>query len=59
MNRILTDKTWTRLALPALAAALVFAVFLPALDNGFLDWDDSVGLLANREYRGLGWQQLK
>lgn len=59
MNRILTAKTWTRLALPALAAAIVFAVFLPALDNGFLDWDDSFGLLANRDYRGLGWQQLR
>ncbi|PYM61474.1 MAG: hypothetical protein DMD79_12745, partial [Candidatus Rokuibacteriota bacterium] len=33
-------------------------VFLPALRNGFV-WDDGSNLVANRHYRGLGWEQLR
>ena len=36
-----------------------FVAFLPALNNGFLNWDDEAILLANSEYRGLGWTHLK
>ncbi|HNW44639.1 MAG TPA: tetratricopeptide repeat protein [Elusimicrobiales bacterium] len=50
-------------AFPALAPLLVLlvtcAVFLPSLDNGFLNWDDAAALLQNPHYRGLGLEQLK
>jgi Flp pilus assembly protein TadD len=47
---------WAWAALPALTAL----AFLPALDNGFLDlWDDQANFLANQDYRGLGWPQLR
>jgi tetratricopeptide (TPR) repeat protein len=39
-------------------AALTFLVFLPALQNGFLNWDDQANFLDNVHYRGLGWTQL-
>jgi len=45
--------------MPLLVAALTFAVFLPALRNGFVDWDDSENILTNMRFRGLGWEQLK
>ena len=44
---------------PFLAAAFTFAVFLPALGNGFVNWDDFANLLQNPHYRGLGPEQLK
>jgi hypothetical protein len=34
------------------------AAFLPALQGEFLNWDDSVNLVANPHYRGLGWPQI-
>jgi tetratricopeptide (TPR) repeat protein len=45
--------------MPFLIAALTFAVFLPSLRNGFVNWDDYENLLGNQNYRGLGWVQLK
>jgi tetratricopeptide (TPR) repeat protein len=44
--------------LPAAAALVTLAVFSPALLNGFV-WDDELNLLANPDYRGLGWHQLR
>ena len=38
---------------------LTFVVFLPALSNGFLNWDDDQVLLENEHFRGLGWQQIR
>lgn len=44
----------------ALAAALItFAVFLPALRNGFVGWDDPENILLNQNFRGFGPAQLK
>src|SRR5574341_654274 len=43
---------------PLAAALLTFAVFSPALHNGFIDWDEGSLLLGNRHYRGLGWDQI-
>jgi tetratricopeptide (TPR) repeat protein len=35
-----------------------FLVFLAALDNGFVDWDDDKTITENPHFRGLGWNQL-
>jgi len=34
-------------------------VYIPALRNGFVNWDDESFLVANPNYRGLGWQQFR
>ncbi len=38
---------------------IVAAAFLPAVGNGFLDWDDETNFLKNSQYRGLGWPQVR
>ncbi|MEW6251438.1 MAG: tetratricopeptide repeat protein [Planctomycetota bacterium] len=49
-----------RLALLSIAVGVVtFAVFLPALRNDFVAWDDPQALLNNPNFRGLGATQLK
>lgn len=53
-----TVEKWIRWLVPPLAAALTFAVFLPALHNGFVNWDDFENLVGNQLYRGLGPEQL-
>lgn len=50
---------WLRWALPAAVAALALLVFRPALDNGFVDWDDYKLLTQNPAYRGLDWPALR
>src|SRR5258705_4157979 len=45
-------------ALPLVVALVTFAAFLPALNNGFVSWDDQKNFLENPHYRGLGWAQL-
>ena len=40
-------------------AAVAFAVFAPALQYGFLLWDDDRNFLTNPFYRGLGWAQIR
>jgi len=44
--------------LPLVAGLGAAAVFLPALANGFIDWDDGSLLLRNPWYRGLGPSNL-
>jgi tetratricopeptide (TPR) repeat protein len=39
-------------------ALLVVVAFLPALGDGFVDFDDEVSILRNSQYRGLGWPQV-
>lgn len=50
-------------ALMWLAALVVFLctffVFLPAMHNEFIDWDDTDNFLRNPDYRGLGPDNLK
>ena len=53
------DDGRLRWEIPLLAAAVTFIVFLPALNNGFVNWDDDKNFLDNFLYRGLGWEQLK
>jgi tetratricopeptide (TPR) repeat protein len=40
-------------------AAATFAVFLPALGAGFVNWDDDENFLWNPSYRGLGWREIR
>jgi protein O-mannosyl-transferase len=47
---------WLRAALVAGATLLVF---LPALGNGFVNWDDDENFLWNPHYRGLAWANLR
>jgi tetratricopeptide (TPR) repeat protein len=44
---------------PALVGLATFFVFLPALGNQFVNWDDEVNLVSNLQFRGLGWHQLR
>ena len=48
-----------RLGLPLLVFLLTIAAFLPALQNGFVNWDDESYLVENLHYRGLGWKQIR
>ena len=49
----------SRWLVPLLIALLTVAVYLPALENGFVNWDDKGNLLENPNFRGLGWEQLR
>ncbi len=49
-------RTWL-VAVPLIL--LVVAAFFPALDNGFVNWDDDLNFIRNPDYRGLGWAQVK
>lgn len=42
-----------------LVLAAIAAIFLPALSNGFVNWDDPRNFLENYKYRGLGPEQLR
>jgi tetratricopeptide (TPR) repeat protein len=44
---------------PALVTLLAVVTFLPALRNGFVDFDDGKNFLLNPAYRGLGFEQLR
>jgi protein O-mannosyl-transferase len=48
-----------RWALAIVVAVVTVATFLPALQNGFLTWDDDRNFVSNVHYRGLGWVQLE
>jgi protein O-mannosyl-transferase len=52
----LDRRTWL-VAIPL--ALIAIAAFIPALDNGFVDWDDTENLVDNPYYRGLGMVQLE
>src|SRR5260370_25806369 len=49
------EKAWL---LAPLIFILTFAVFLPTLSAGFVNWDDDKNFLENSNYRGLGWTQI-
>jgi len=49
----------TRWLAPVLIALLAGTAFLPALQNGFVNWDDEATLVQNPNYRGLGWTELR
>jgi len=45
--------------IPLTLALVTFLVFLPALWNGFVVWDDHKNLVDNPDYRGLTWPQIR
>ncbi|HET7875331.1 MAG TPA: tetratricopeptide repeat protein [Methylomirabilota bacterium] len=47
------------LLIGALVVLLTAVVFLPALGNGFVNWDDDENFRANPHYRGLGPTQIR
>ena len=49
-------RTWL-VAIPL--ALIVIYAFIPALDNGFVAWDDDQNFLDNPYFRGLGAAQVK
>lgn len=53
-------REWGPRILVALAIfTITAAVFSPALQGLFLDWDDFVNFSSNPYYRGLGWPQIR
>ncbi|MEO8334482.1 MAG: tetratricopeptide repeat protein [bacterium] len=60
MNHKPTDRsTRTWWLAPLVVALVTFVVFLPALRNGFVTWDDDRNFLMNERYRGLGPAELR
>jgi protein O-mannosyl-transferase len=46
--------------LPPLSVVLLtFLVFLPVLQNGFVNWDDVGNLIQNMHYRGFDWDKVR
>ncbi len=48
-----------RAGFAVVVGAVTLATFLPVLRNGFVNWGDPANLLANPNYRGLGWTQIR
>jgi len=40
-------------------ALLAVLAFVPAIGNGFVNWDDDTNFVDNRHFRGLGWAQIR
>jgi protein O-mannosyl-transferase len=56
----LAPRRWiSSFVVPAALALTTLIVFLPALNAGFVNWDDEVNFLVNPNYRGLGAAQLQ
>ena len=53
-----TPPSWIITAFSLLIGIGTFISFLPALQNGFLDWDDKDNFLTNFQFRGLGAKPL-
>lgn len=45
--------------LGAVVALLTFAVSLPSVRNGWVNWDDADNFLGNPHFRGLGWSTIR
>jgi hypothetical protein len=52
------ERPLVDLVVALLVADAALAVFLPAVGNGFVAWDDDVNFLQNSAYRGLGGAEL-
>jgi hypothetical protein len=54
-----SKRTFSPAFIAVAISVVSFLVFLPALHNGFVGWDDGTNLVKNPYFRGLGWAQLK
>src|SRR6266851_3871387 len=54
----MTAQAWYR-HFPAIVALLTLLLFLPALGNDFVNWDDERNFVLNPNYRGLGWTEIE
>jgi tetratricopeptide (TPR) repeat protein len=52
-------QRWVRCLAPSLVVLFTLAVFLPALHNQFVNWDDNKNVLDNPHYRGLAGTHLR
>lgn len=52
-------KEWRPWCAALLAVTVVLFAFLPALQGSFLTWDDGGNFVENRNFRGLGWAELR
>ncbi len=59
IERTLSTRLLSPQIIPLALALVTFLVFLPALWNGFVEWDDQVTLTGNQEYRGLMWPHIR
>ncbi|HEX9364079.1 MAG TPA: hypothetical protein VGA47_09875, partial [Candidatus Dormibacteraeota bacterium] len=59
IERTLSTRLLSPRIIPLALALVTFLVFLPALWNGFVEWDDQVTLTGNLEYRGLTWPHIR
>ncbi|MCP4589350.1 MAG: hypothetical protein GY842_01265, partial [bacterium] len=50
---------WVSWLLPLVVAVAALVTFWPALDAGFVNWDDDKLFLNNPNYRGLSWTHLQ
>ncbi len=65
-GREVKKSATTRWSVPlvhSLAGVIVVLItilaFFPALQNGFVTWDDGKNIYENPHYRGLGWAELR
>jgi tetratricopeptide (TPR) repeat protein len=54
----ISEAAWTRL-LAVLIVLAVMAAFTPALDNGFVRWDDPTYIVENPWIRALRWENIQ
>jgi cytochrome c-type biogenesis protein CcmH/NrfG len=54
-----SSSRWYDWGTGILIGLVTAGVFLPTLNNDFVDWDDVQNFLENPNYRGLGWPQLR
>src|SRR5258706_3928212 len=52
-------NAWLSWFVPLTIFLITILAFLPALNNGFVGWDDDGNIDDNPHYRGLGWTQLR
>jgi len=53
------ERRWAAWAGGAVVGGLTLLAFLPALRNGFVNFDDVENFLGNPHYRGLGWSNVR
>ncbi len=53
------DKRYDKYYLAAFVSVVTFAIYLPALRNGFVNWDDNLYVYENSHIRSLGLDFLR